>query len=405
MLGEIVLARPVRLTVIAYGVACAALAVAALFTFGTYTRRTTVEGVIVPDAGLVKIYPKQAGVVLRRAVADGQHVTRGAVLYAISTDLQSEVAGQTQAALIDQARERKRLLQQERDKTRVLQQHERNTLETKALSLRAELERLDAQLVSQSERTTIAADTVVRYRNLRAQDSASINEVEQRQTDLLDQQLKLHGLQRERASVSQALKASSNEYAGLALKHENQLSEISRAVIDVDRMLVESEARREFVITAPEDGIVTAVTGEPGQTLDPSHPAASVIPDGSQWQAHLYVPNGAVGFVRAGDPIRVRFQAYPFQKFGQYGARVASIARVALSAGELLMGAAPEAGAGTRGATFYRVTATLDAQTVMAYGKSQPLQAGMSLQADILQERRRLFEWVLEPLYSLTGKL
>ncbi|MET5012441.1 secretion protein HlyD, partial [Burkholderia pseudomallei] len=31
--------------------------------------------------------------------------------------------------------------------------------------------------------------------------------------------------------------------------------------------------------------------------------------------------------------------------------------------------------------------------------------AGMALQADVLQERRRLYEWVLEPLYSLTGKL
>ncbi len=29
----------------------------------------------------------------------------------------------------------------------------------------------------------------------------------------------------------------------------------------------------------------------------------------------------------------------------------------------------------------------------------------MTLQADILQERRRLYEWVLEPLYSMTGKL
>ncbi|MDN7919179.1 hypothetical protein QZM99_13895 [Burkholderia gladioli] len=40
----------------------------------------------------------------------------------------------------------------------------------------------------------------------------------------------------------------------------------------------------------------------------------------------------------------------------------------------------------------------------MAYGKPRPLQAGMTVQADILQERRRLYEWVLEPLYSVTGK-
>ncbi|KVE71806.1 hypothetical protein WI97_02770 [Burkholderia vietnamiensis] len=69
--------------------ACMALAVALLFVFGTYTRRTTVEGVIVPDTGLVKVYTQQAGVVLRKAVTEGQHVTRGMVLYTVSTDLQS----------------------------------------------------------------------------------------------------------------------------------------------------------------------------------------------------------------------------------------------------------------------------------------------------------------------------
>jgi membrane fusion protein len=64
------------------------------------------------------------------------------------------------------------------------------------------------------------------------------------------------------------------------------------------------------------------------------------------------------------------------------------------------------AGNGTVGSEpLYRITVNLAAQAVTAYGQPQMLQAGMSLDADILQERRRLYEWVLEPLYSLTGKL
>jgi len=33
-----------------------------------------------------------------------------------------------------------------------------------------------------------------------------------------------------------------------------------------------------------------------------------------------------------------------------------------------------------------------------------PLQAGMQLEADVELETRRLYEWVLDPLYTLTGK-
>ena len=51
------------------------------------------------------------------------------------------------------------------------------------------------------------------------------------------------------------------------------------------------------------------------------------------------------------------------------------------------------------------MTALLDEQCVTVHGKPHPLQAGMMLQADILQERRRLYEWALEPLYTVTRKL
>ncbi|KVM88440.1 HlyD family secretion protein [Burkholderia stagnalis] len=404
MIGEIILVRPISFTFLTVMATCMAAAVSLLFAFGSYTRRTTVEGVVVPDAGLVKVYAQQPGIVLRKAVTEGQHVTRGTILYTVSTELRSTAQGRTQAALIEQARQRKSSLLQEIDQTRTLQQDERDTLQAKLASLRAELARLDDQLGSQRERASIAADGVARYRRLLAQDYISTDQLQQRQADLLDQQSKLLGLQRERANVTQSLKETANTLAGLALKQQNQLSQVKRSVIDVDQTLIESEARRELVVAAPETGLVTAVIAEPGQTIDTAHPAASIVPEGARWQVHLFVPSAAVGFVHVGAPVRVRYQAYPYQKFGQYRARVTSIARTALSAAELSTSGMPPTDA-RAGNAFYRVTATLDMQTVTAYGKPQSLQAGMALQADVLQERRRLYEWVLEPLYGLTGKL
>ena len=42
---------------------------------------------------------------------------------------------------------------------------------------------------------------------------------------------------------------------------------------------------------------------------------------------------------------------------------------------------------------------------VTAYGTELPLQAGMVLDADIALDQRRIFEWVFDPLYSITGRL
>ena len=66
----------------------------------------------------------------------------------------------------------------------------------------------------------------------------------------------------------------------------------------------------------------------------------------------------------------------------------------------------PEAMKGAASAEpLYRITVTLDRQAVQAYGQAQPLAAGMQLEADVLLDRRRLIEWIFEPLLSVTGRV
>jgi membrane fusion protein len=401
VLGEILLIRPLSFTFVTAIAVCMALCVILLFAFGAYTRRTTVEGLIMPDSGLVKVYSQQAGVVLKLCATEGQSVTAGESLYTISADLQSTVAGGTQAALIQGAQQRKDSLQKEIDKTHLLQADERETLQEKIASLRAELSGVENQLIAQRARTSIAADAAIRYENLLAKDYISKDQAQQRQADLLDQQSKLEGLERDRTGMMQSLQEANSSLAESLLEHQNQLAQIQREVIGVDQTLIESEAKREFVVSAPEAGTVTAVIAQPGQTVDTSQPLASIVPQSAHWQAYLFVPSEAIGFIRVGDSVLLRYQAYPYQKFGQYQANVVSIARTALSAAELSTSGLQ----GTGDVTYYRITVALKSQMVMAYGKPHPLEAGMTLQADILQERRRLYEWVLEPLYSMTGKL
>ena len=52
---------------------------------------------------------------------------------------------------------------------------------------------------------------------------------------------------------------------------------------------------------------------------------------------------------------------------------------------------------------LYRITVRLAAQSVHAYGREMPLAAGMSLDADVRQEARKIWEWLLEPALAVTG--
>jgi len=111
------------------------------------------------------------------------------------------------------------------------------------------------------------------------------------------------------------------------------------------------------------------------------------------------VPSRAIGFVTQGQTVRIRFDAFPYQRFGIYEGQVAVISKHVLLPQEL-----PIPFADLK-EPVYRITVNLKKQYVMAYGKQFPLQAGMSLDADIILEKQTLFRWILDPLISLKGRI
>lgn len=400
-LGEIVLARPLSftfLTAVAVGIG---LLIISFLLVGSYTKRSTVSGELVPDTGVLKIYAPQSGTVLEKRVREGQFVKRGELLYVVSSERQSSTEGGIQATISRHVGLRQQSLRDELNQTRRLQQDEENALHNKISGLEAEQANVLRQLLGQRARIELAEAAVQRASQLLAQGYFSAEMAQQKQSDLLDQRNRLSALERDQLSAARELQNQNSELTSLPLRQHNQLAQIERLLTNTDQEWTESEAKRRIAVAAPENGLATAVTAEVGQSVDATKPLVSIIPSGAILQAHLYAPSRAIGFIRPADRVLLRYQAFPYQKFGHTQGIVASVSRTALSSGEIT-GVPPAAG---NGEPLYRITVIVERQSIVAYGKAQPLQAGMLVDADILQERRKLYQWVLEPLYSLTGKL
>jgi len=402
-LGEVVLIRPLSFAFLTACAALLALLVCAFLAWGSYTKHSTVSGQLLPSSGLIKVYAPQSGIVIEQHVKEGQALQAGEILYALSSERQSSTQGATQAAISNQVEQRQASLRDELQKTRMLQQEEHSGLSNKIAGLANEVAKLDKQISGQQERVKLAEDALQRYQGLLQQDYISREQFQQKQEDLLDQKNRQQSLERDRISVGRELSAQRSELEGLSLKQHNQLAQIDRTLASTGQELSESEAKRRIVVTAPEAGIATAVLADAGQAVDGNRPLLSIVPAGATLRAELYAPSRAIGFVRPGDQVLIRYQAYPYQKFGHQKGVVESVARTALPNNELNAIGVPAGGNGSE--PMYRITVRLASQQVQAYGRPQPLQAGMLLDADVQQEKLRLYEWVLEPLYSLTGKL
>ena len=118
-------------------------------------------------------------------------------------------------------------------------------------------------------------------------------------------------------------------------------------------------------------------------------------------QAHLYAPSHTAGFVRPGQTVYLRYAAYPYQKFGLYAGRITAVSSTPFAPNELPPNLAQQllSQAGSNQA-LYRINVQLADQSIRAYGEDVALKPGLTLEADVLQERRKVWEWVLEPVLA-----
>lgn len=92
------LGRPAAFTSLASVVLAAAIA--ALITFGSYTRRVDMEGTVLPSTGVIAISAPSAGRIEALAVEEGEAVKKGAPLYTLNVDTATK-DGDTQQRIID----------------------------------------------------------------------------------------------------------------------------------------------------------------------------------------------------------------------------------------------------------------------------------------------------------------
>ena len=401
-MGQIILTPRVSMHWVAVVVALVGLAVVLFMTFGTYTRRSTVTGQLLPSNGVIRILTPQVGVVVEKNVVEGQTVKKGDVLYVLSSDRLGTGAREIQADISLQVDERRRSMETEIARNRNVEVGEISHLERRAGTLRAEAQAIERQLEQQAIRLKLAQDAKTRYQSLADQDYIAREQLFLKETELSEQLSRLQALQREGLVAQRELATTVREIENTRVRYANQNALLQRSISSAQQELTEVDAKRRVVITAPESGRATLVLGEVGQVVDATRPIMNLVPQDAVLQARLYAPSRTIGFVRKGDKVQVRYQSFPYQKFGQYEGVVDSVSNASVPSSEQVGFVLPDTPAGE---PVFAITVRLKQQAVTAYGQNLPLQAGMRLDADVLQETRRLYEWMLEPLYSITGKM
>jgi len=400
-LGSIQLTRPLSLHLLTGLALAVAAAVIAYLVLGEYTRKARVTGLLVPDKGVIRLVAPRAGTVLEAHVVEGGVVRQGEVLYVLSVE-QSTLAGDTDA-VVQSLSARERSLKGASLEQLELERQRLAAADREIEAMRHELAQMDAEAQLQDQRLVLAQQAQARLESLRGENFISAAQVQAKAEEVLGLRAQIQSLQRQRAVHLREVEQLQARRREIPLQVRAQRGEIDRSMAELAQQAAENEARRRIVVRAPQDGMVTGVLAQAGQAVTPAMALASLLPANARLQAHLFAPSSAVGFLRADQPVLLRYQAFPHQKFGQQPGQVVQVSRSPLQPSELAGLAQPSGGAG--GEALYRITVALDRQSVAAYGQAQPLVPGMQLEADVLLDRRRLIEWIFEPVLGLAGRV
>lgn len=399
LFGDVILLQPLSITVLVAVVVCVCMMILAILFWGSYARKETVQGYLVPDKGIVKTYAPQVGTIARVHVREGDEVKEGDALITMTSErgmqggsdidtlLLKELAA-TQAHQLERIKAEKSLFTSETFR-----------LNTQIEGLKKELGQIDQSLRAQEDRLQIMQTRLNGAKKLLDSKNLSQNDYQKIYEEFLVQKQQYQEMQRAKSTRQNAVSQTQSELEQLPIKSESKINEVENMISELKQRHAEVSGRRMLEIRSPIGGTVTALQAREGQWQATNTPLLAIMPKDASLQVELFVPSRAIGFIAADQRVKVRFSAFPYQRFGIYEGKIAVISKHILLPSEL-----PTPLIELK-EPVYRLTVNLDQQYVNAYGKTFPLQAGMSLEADIILENQTLFQWILDPLTSLKGRM
>lgn len=389
--GDVASMQPLPTKVVAWFLVATTAALCVFLFIAEYARKETAAGYLTPTKGTSKIFAPQRGTIREVHVSEGDDVREGQPLLTIDTNQIDANGTDVNASMVDTLAAQKELLSKNITAEQQRSGSERDRLTAGIKGLEAEIGQLEGQVQLQNERLRLAQSEVATAEQLRSKGFMTVVEYKKRQMLALEQKQAVAALSQQISARKNQLTETRFALRQLPTVMAQKVQTLRNDLAATEQRIAEINGRRAYVIRSPANGRVSMIQAIAGQYADPQRLQLEILPPDAVLQAELFVPARAIGFIEAGQPVRILYDAFPYQHFGSYTGHVLKVSQTILTSSDA-------AGPISLKEPAYRVTAALDRPDIDAGDKKIPVQADMLLKADIVLEKRSLAEWLLSPL-------
>lgn len=190
------------------------------------------------------------------------------------------------------------------------------------------------------------------------------------------------------------------EFKNKLLEHELKIQELLREKIV-------AEAEGEIYVTASHDGKIVSEHTSLGQFVTFNDSLAQILPDfDGDYLMTLWVPDTTMPYLIPDAAINVRYDAFPWQKFGQFSGAVKEISTVPATLQEMAAyRSAPREELIKSGGNYYRIICSLSEKGLYYEGRFIELSNGLTASVTLFLEKRSLWQWILSPLYEMQSSI
>lgn len=397
--GDVLVLPRVSTVVLTCGLLLSVFLLVLFLIFGQYARFETVKGWLAPSIGIAKHFAgRERSLVQHVHVREGEYVERGQTILSLVSQTTRNNGDVVEQQLLGQyAQQVKNLESQIASQKSVYEanmatQHAKLTFATESLA------QIKVQQGLLLERELLLKKRLERAQKMLLQGYVAQHDVDEVQSQwlmLLDSKQSLSRQLTEQQNNTQQLQ---QQLAVLPQQHRNTIEQLAFQISDIEQRITRLSAEHQYSIVAAQSGIISNLQVLAGQTINPHQVVFSVVPNDSRLIANILIPVRAIGFVQKEQTIDIRYDAFPFQKFGIHDGVLTAVSSSVVLPNEL--NNAPIA----IQEPMYLIRADLNQQYVEAFGDDVPLKAGMTFNADIELDERSLLEWLFEPLISLAGR-
>lgn len=378
----------------------------AMLCFFKFTQRIDVVGEVITLPHPLNISSPQPGFISQQFIQVGDTVEKGDVLFELDVSKSTNAGNVSDTnismikAKIANAEEIINKLKANKDDfiattQRQIQRYEYSLAET------------DGLLATAKQGLTKMESALQNYNQYLKKGLINKDQYNNQHSLYVQQQNAFQSLSTQKMQLELQLTQSRSDITVKSAELDNQIAAQYNQLSDFQSQLIETNANGKILVKSTIGGRVESVAVTPGQMVDAGSSLAQIkqLTD-VKYYLLLWLPDNSLPYVKIGDTVNIRYDAFPSDKFGQFSGKIKSISSMPATRRELAEYSIGQSNTNSA-QTLYKAIIDIKQKEFIYKDKKLELSNGLKAKSLVFMEERPLYQWLFSPVYkvaqSLTG--